>query len=245
MSAPHIPVMLDEVVAALAPAPGDHVVDGTFGAGGYARAILGKGAQVTGFDRDPDVIRDAAPMLAEFQGKLDLIEAPFSRMDEHFGAASVDGVVLDIGVSSMQIDQAERCLLDCLAITREVGFTRDIVNLLVECARLRAAQGQAELGLELGAEDYVTKPFSAEILLARARVALRAPARGSSPPGTPSCPSGRRRGREPRAPRRGSHRDRCPRSGSGCGRDRRFAGSLARVPRCAAGDDGDGALFLA
>ncbi|WP_281435917.1 16S rRNA (cytosine(1402)-N(4))-methyltransferase RsmH [Oricola nitratireducens] len=108
MSAPHIPVMLDEVVAALAPAPGDHVVDGTFGAGGYARAILGKGAQVTGFDRDPDVIRDAAPMLAEFQGKLDLIEAPFSRMDEHFGAASVDGVVLDIGVSSMQIDQAER-----------------------------------------------------------------------------------------------------------------------------------------
>jgi 16S rRNA (cytosine1402-N4)-methyltransferase len=100
--------MLDEVVAALAPASGDHVVDGTFGAGGYARAILGKGAQVTGFDRDPDVIRDAAPMLAEFQGKLDLIEAPFSRMDEHFGAASVDGVVLDIGVSSMQIDQAER-----------------------------------------------------------------------------------------------------------------------------------------
>jgi 16S rRNA (cytosine1402-N4)-methyltransferase len=108
LSAPHIPVMLDEVVAALAPASGDHVVDGTFGAGGYARAILGKGAQVTGFDRDPDVIRDAAPMLAEFPGKLDLIEAPFSRMDEHFGAASVDGVVLDIGVSSMQIDQAER-----------------------------------------------------------------------------------------------------------------------------------------
>lgn len=108
MSAPHIPVMLDEVVAALAPAPGDHVVDGTFGAGGYARAILGKGAQVTGFDRDPDVIRDAAPMLKEFSGRLDLVHAPFSWMDEHFAEASVDGVVLDIGVSSMQIDKAER-----------------------------------------------------------------------------------------------------------------------------------------
>ena len=104
----HIPVMLDEVVAALAPARGQHIVDGTFGAGGYSRALLDKGAQVTGFDRDPDVVRDAAPMLAEFEGKLELIEAPFSAMGEHFGRASVDGVVLDIGVSSMQIDEAER-----------------------------------------------------------------------------------------------------------------------------------------
>jgi len=104
----HIPVMLDEVVAALAPAPGERIIDGTFGAGGYSRALLEKGAHVTGFDRDPDVIRDAAPMLAEFEGKLDLIEAPFSAMGAHFGEASVDGVVLDIGVSSMQIDQAER-----------------------------------------------------------------------------------------------------------------------------------------
>jgi hypothetical protein len=104
----HIPVMLDEVVAALKPAHGQHIVDGTFGAGGYSRALLDKGAQVTGFDRDPDVVRDAAPMLAEFEGKLELIEAPFSAMGEHFGRASVDGVVLDIGVSSMQIDEAER-----------------------------------------------------------------------------------------------------------------------------------------
>ncbi|GAB4355736.1 MAG: 16S rRNA (cytosine(1402)-N(4))-methyltransferase RsmH [Oricola sp.] len=104
----HIPVMLEEVVAALAPSPGAHIIDGTFGAGGYSRALLERGARVTGFDRDPDAIRDAAAMLAEFEGRLELIEAPFSAMDEHFGAASVDGVVLDIGVSSMQIDQAER-----------------------------------------------------------------------------------------------------------------------------------------
>lgn len=104
----HIPVMLDEVVAALKPAPGEHIVDGTFGAGGYSRALLEKGTRVTGFDRDPDVIRDAMPMLSEFEGRLALVEAPFSAMDEHLGEATVDGVVLDIGVSSMQIDQAER-----------------------------------------------------------------------------------------------------------------------------------------
>lgn len=104
----HIPVMLDEVIAALAAGPDDHVVDGTFGAGGYSRALLENGARVTGFDRDPDAIRDAAPMLARYGGRLDLIEAPFSAMGEHFQVASVDGVVLDIGVSSMQIDQPER-----------------------------------------------------------------------------------------------------------------------------------------
>ncbi|MFZ2102806.1 MAG: 16S rRNA (cytosine(1402)-N(4))-methyltransferase RsmH [Oricola sp.] len=104
----HIPVMLGEVVDALAPEPGEHIVDGTFGAGGYARALLEKGARVTGFDRDPDVIRDAAAMLKEFEGRLDLIRAPFSAMGDHLDAASVDGVVLDIGVSSMQIDQATR-----------------------------------------------------------------------------------------------------------------------------------------
>ena len=104
----HIPVMLDEVVAALAPVPGDRMVDGTFGAGGYARALLEAGVSVTGFDRDPDAIRDASPMLDEFAGRLTLIEAPFSEIGTRIAPASLDGVVLDIGVSSMQIDQAER-----------------------------------------------------------------------------------------------------------------------------------------
>lgn len=132
--APHIPVMLDEVIAALDPAPGDHVVDGTFGAGGYSRAILDKGARVTGFDRDPDVIRDAAAMLKEFEGRLELVHAPFSQMGEHFDDASVDGVVLDIGVSSMQIDQAERGFsfskdgpLD-MRMAREGLSAADVVN---------------------------------------------------------------------------------------------------------------------
>ena len=104
----HIPVMLGEVIAAITPKPGEHVVDGTFGAGGYSRAILDAGASITGFDRDPDAIRDAASMQDEFGDRLLLIEAPFSEIGNRIAPSSVDGVVLDIGVSSMQIDQAER-----------------------------------------------------------------------------------------------------------------------------------------
>lgn len=97
---PHTPVLLDEVLAALAPAPGETHVDGTFGAGGYSAAILSRGARVVAFDRDPDAV--AAAQLAE---NLTLIADRYSTMDR---VAEVDGVTLDLGVSSMQIDRPER-----------------------------------------------------------------------------------------------------------------------------------------
>lgn len=106
--APHIPVMLAEVLAALVPSKGKHIVDGTFGAGGYSAAILEAGARVTGFDRDPNAAKSAQAMIAASSGELTLIEAPFSTMADHFDTASLDGIVLDIGVSSMQLDEAER-----------------------------------------------------------------------------------------------------------------------------------------
>lgn len=106
--APHIPVMLPEVLEALEPNDGKHIIDGTFGAGGYSKAIMDCGARVTGFDQDPNAIADAQALLSERKGQLSLIQAPFSSMDTHFEHGSVDGVVLDIGVSSMQFDQAER-----------------------------------------------------------------------------------------------------------------------------------------
>jgi 16S rRNA (cytosine1402-N4)-methyltransferase len=109
--APHIPVLLDEVIDALAIVPGERHVDGTFGAGGYTRAMLGAGAKVAAFDRDPTAIANGARLVAERGGTLELIHAPFSRLAEELearGLAPVDGVVLDIGVSSMQLDQAER-----------------------------------------------------------------------------------------------------------------------------------------
>lgn len=103
--APHVSVLLDEVVQALGAKPGETIIDGTFGAGGYTRAILATGATVVGFDRDPTVQRFAEGLPAD---RFRLIQDRFSQMAEHFGPQSVDGVVLDIGVSSMQLDEAER-----------------------------------------------------------------------------------------------------------------------------------------
>ena len=102
--APHIPVLLDEVLAALSPAPGEVMVDATFGAGGYTRAILASGAQVIAFDRDPDAI--AAGRVAGIEG-LTLVHSDFSALEAAIDAP-VDGLTMDIGVSSMQLDQAER-----------------------------------------------------------------------------------------------------------------------------------------
>ena len=111
--APHIPVLLDEVIAALDPQPGDLIVDATFGAGGYTRALLGRGATVHAFDRDPDAIASAEkwPEAGENPPRLVLHAHRFSEMAavlRDTGVARVDGVVMDIGVSSMQLDQAER-----------------------------------------------------------------------------------------------------------------------------------------
>ena len=102
--APHVPVLLAEVVAALAPAPGETMVDATFGAGGYSRALLATGARVIAFDRDPDAIRVGRGAADD---GLTLIEAEFSRIDDEIDG-QVDGVTFDIGVSSMQLDQADR-----------------------------------------------------------------------------------------------------------------------------------------
>jgi 16S rRNA (cytosine1402-N4)-methyltransferase len=104
--APHAPVLLTEVLESLAPAPGALIIDGTFGAGGYSRAFLGRGARVVAFDRDPAAKRFAAEL--ERAGDFRLIEDVFSSMTEHLGEASADGVALDLGVSSMQLDEAER-----------------------------------------------------------------------------------------------------------------------------------------
>lgn len=106
---PHVPVLLDEVLAALSPLSGKRIVDGTFGAGGYSRALLEAGAVVIAIDRDPSVQPFADALMAEFEGRFIFVAGTFSELDslaaEH---GPIDGVVLDIGVSSMQLDQPER-----------------------------------------------------------------------------------------------------------------------------------------
>ncbi len=109
--APHIPVLLDEVVSALCVKEGGVYLDGTFGAGGYARAILARGAQVIGVDRDPQAIAGGQRLVEASGGRLRLVEGRFGELDHialGLGAKRLDGIVLDIGVSSMQIDEASR-----------------------------------------------------------------------------------------------------------------------------------------
>jgi 16S rRNA (cytosine1402-N4)-methyltransferase len=107
----HVPVMLHEVLDCLRPGPGSVLVDGTFGAGGYSRALLEAGASVLAIDRDPGAIAGGVEMAAASGGRLTLVQGRFSKLDEiarENGIEAADGVVLDIGVSSMQLDEAGR-----------------------------------------------------------------------------------------------------------------------------------------
>jgi 16S rRNA (cytosine1402-N4)-methyltransferase len=107
----HIPVLLRAVTQFLEIAPGGVYIDGTFGAGGYTQAILAAGARVVGIDRDRNAIARGADLVQASGGRLTLVEANFSEMEDVARTLRheiVDGVVLDLGVSSMQLDQAER-----------------------------------------------------------------------------------------------------------------------------------------
>jgi 16S rRNA (cytosine1402-N4)-methyltransferase len=108
--APHVPVLVSEVIAALEIREDQTLVDGTFGAGGYTRAMLAAGAgRVIGFDRDPDAIEAGRSLVPD--SRLTLVEERFSQMDRALserGIGLVDAIALDIGVSSMQLDRADR-----------------------------------------------------------------------------------------------------------------------------------------
>ena len=105
-AAPHIPVLLEPILTLCAPIRGTWL-DGTFGAGGYTRGLLDAGAdQVIGVDRDPSVFEMAQAWAGGYGDRLKLVEGTFSDLDQY--GADLDGVVLDLGVSSMQLDQAER-----------------------------------------------------------------------------------------------------------------------------------------
>ncbi len=111
-SARHIPVLLGEVIAHLAPHDGGVYIDGTFGAGGYSAALLAAAdTRVVGIDRDPAAIAAAQSQAAAAAGRLTLVRGEFAALDRiahDLGLESVDGVVLDLGVSSMQLDTPER-----------------------------------------------------------------------------------------------------------------------------------------
>ena len=137
-AAGHVPVLLDECVAALRPREGAVILDGTFGAGGYTRALLAAGARVIGVDRDPRAIAGGRALAGEAAGRLTLVEGRFGELDVIARAftENLDGVALDIGVSSMQLDEAERGFslrFDAPLDMRMEAQGRSAADILLEC----------------------------------------------------------------------------------------------------------------
>ena len=175
----HIPVMLREVLAQLAPRDGGVYLDGTFGGGGYAAAILATpGCTLWGIDRDPAAIARGLALAERFPGRLHLIEGQFGRMMTllaEAGVSSLDGIVLDIGVSSYQIDDAARGFsfrmdgpLD-MRMGRGGTTAADLVNTLGEAAL-------ADVLYELG-EERASRRIAKAIVAARAEEKIETTAR--------------------------------------------------------------------
>ena len=186
----HVPVLLKEAMEALAPREGALYVDGTFGAGGYSRALLEAGARVIAFDRDPSAIRGGEGLAASSGGRLQLVEARFGELDavaRRLGVDAVDGVALDIGVSSMQFDEAARGFslrFDAPLDMRMGRGGRSAADILRDEDEATIADILFHFGEERAARriaraivaDRETKPFTSTLELA-GMIARVAPAR--------------------------------------------------------------------
>jgi 16S rRNA (cytosine1402-N4)-methyltransferase len=168
----HVPVLLDETIAALAPRDDALYVDGTFGAGGYSRALLEAArCRVIAIDRDPSAVRAGVSLSHHYPGRLTMLEGRFGDMERllaPLGITALAGVALDLGVSSPQIDVAERGFsfkadgpLD-MRMGADGPTAADLVNTLPEATL-------ADIIFRLGEERFARR-------VARAIVAARAAA---------------------------------------------------------------------
>ena len=192
-SARHVPVLLSEAIELLAPRSGGIYVDATFGAGGYSRAILAMaGTQVIGIDRDRSAITAGFDLVDRSDGRLVLVEDRFSNLADVCraqGRDAVDGVVMDIGVSSMQLDQAERGFsfrldgpLD-MRMGREGASAADVVAAAApgDLARIIAILGEEKFARPIAraiAEARQAAPITTTRALGRHHLARGAPASG-------------------------------------------------------------------
>lgn len=175
----HIPVLLEEVAAAVAAKPGETVIDGTFGAGGYTRRILAEGAHVIGIDRDPDAIAAGQDLVAASNGRLTLWHGAFADMELALGDRQADAVMLDIGVSSMQIDEGERGFsflrdgpLD-MRMAQDGVSAADVVNRakvsdLIRIIGIYGEEKQAPRIAKTIERERMVQPFETTLQLARA-----------------------------------------------------------------------------
>jgi 16S rRNA (cytosine1402-N4)-methyltransferase len=186
----HIPVLVGEAIEALAPRAGGLFIDATFGAGGYSRALLDRGARLVALDRDPRAVAAGAALEKASGGRLQIIEARFGDLDKvasRLGLNAVEGVVLDIGVSSMQIDEAARGFslrFDAPLDMRMEARGRSAADILQEDDEATIADILYHFGEERAARriaraivaDRETAPYSSTLQLAR-MIARVAPAR--------------------------------------------------------------------
>ena len=183
----HVPVLLEQAMAALNPRANDLYLDATFGAGGYTRALLDRGARVIALDRDPSAIRSGAELAASSGERLTIVEARFGELNEvaaRLGVGPADGVVFDIGVSSMQLDDAARGFslrFDAPLDMRMGSGGRSAADILLNEDEATIADILYHFGEERAARriaraivaDRRTKPFTSTLELASliARVA--------------------------------------------------------------------------
>jgi len=186
----HIPVLLPEALEALNVRADGVYLDGTFGAGGYSSALVERGARVIAVDRDPAAIAAGQELVAASNGRLTLVEGRFGDLDaiaQSLAAAPLDGVVLDVGVSSMQFDEAGRGFSlrqDAPLDMRMEGTGRSAADILREDDEQRIADIFFHFGEERAARriaraivfDRQTSPYVSTLQLAE-MIARVAPAR--------------------------------------------------------------------
>ena len=179
----HRPVLATEVVELLAPRPGALVVDGTCGGGGHAEAILQTGADVLGLDQDPDAVAFAGERLAQFGGRVTLRQANFrnaAQVLDDLGISGIGGALLDLGVSSRQLENAERGFsimrngpLDMRMDPRREQTAADVINSYSEeeLTRLFRDLGEEPAARRIASQlvkQRKTEPFRETVQLARA-----------------------------------------------------------------------------
>jgi len=194
----HEPVLLAEVLKALAPAPGDLFVDGTLGGGGHSFALLEAGAQVVAFDQDPEALAFASRRLSRHGGNFRAIHTSFAKAAEALdalGIAQVDGVLLDLGVSSHQLDVPERGFsfqkdgpLDMRMDPTALVSAADLVNTMSpeQLERIFRQYGEEPAARKIAARivrDRSVQPFTRTLQLADS-VESVVPRRGKTHPAT-------------------------------------------------------------
>ncbi|MEY2607162.1 MAG: rRNA (cytosine1402-N4)-methyltransferase [Verrucomicrobiota bacterium] len=195
----HRPVLLREVLDYLRPVAGKRFLDGTIGGGGHSRAFLEAGAEVIGVDQDPDAIAESMASLAEFASRLTLIRSNFADvthcLKEEMGASGFDGILIDLGISSHQLDTPQRGFsfqhsgpLDMRMGPNVPRKASDLVNYAPEAELIRIFRdyGEEPAARRVAAEivrTRVSHPFSTTAELAQAIEAVL-PRRGPRHPAT-------------------------------------------------------------